>query len=87
MHLVGIACLRWMRGLSRRATHLLLDLEEWAMPDIFAVALLVVVAQVATQASLTPRMGLWCLPASAVGSGADAWLLRSRSDAGSARSG
>lgn len=74
--LLGMVCLRWIPGLAERALELVSRIGEWAMLDVFAVALLVVVSQLAGMASIQPRAGLWLLVAAALLSTLDGWLLR-----------
>lgn len=72
----GLGLLRWRRAPSDRLLRWVLTLDDWAMADVFALALLVVITKASQMASITPRIGLWMLLASAVLSVYDAWLLR-----------
>jgi paraquat-inducible protein A len=78
--LLGIVCLRWARFPERFARPVL-ELEKWAMLDVFGLALLVVVAKVGAVASVETRAGFWVLLAAAALSLRDSWALRRRSAA------
>jgi paraquat-inducible protein A len=58
--LVGIVLLRFSRHPERFARPVL-ALEEWAMLDVFGLALLVVVAKLGSVASVEIRFGFWVL--------------------------
>ncbi len=73
--LVGIAFLRWGRP-GERTVQVVLELEKWAMLDVFGLALLVVVAKIGTVASVEIRIGFWILLAAAALSLYDTWALR-----------
>jgi paraquat-inducible protein A len=75
-HHAGMLLLRWARRLSEPALKAVLRIEEWSMFDVFALALAVVAIQASRSVGVTPRVGLWCLLASAALSIADHWLLR-----------
>jgi len=77
VQILGVLAARWIPSLSDRALKWLMTLEEWAMLDTFALALLVVVSQLAGMVAISPRSGLWWLLAAAVVSAWDARLLRS----------
>jgi len=75
--LVALAWVRWRRpGLPVPRTVLLL--EQWAMLDVFGLALLVVVAKIGSVATLTIRAGFWVLLVAAALSFHDGWALRRR---------
>lgn len=76
IHLVGLALLRWVEDLPQRLRRAVVFLEEWAMLDVFALALLVVVAQLSGMASLTPRIGLLSLLVASALVTLDSRLLR-----------
>jgi len=73
--LSGIVLLRWARRPERFA-RAVLELEKWAMLDVFGLALLVVVAKIGSVASVETRSGLWVLLAAALLSLRDSWALR-----------
>jgi paraquat-inducible protein A len=73
--LLGIVCLRWARSPERFARPVL-ELEKWAMLDVFGLALLVVVAKIGSVASVQTRVGFWVLLAAAALSLRDSWALR-----------
>lgn len=75
--LVGIVILRWARHPERFARPVL-ELEKWAMLDVFGLALLVVVAKIGAVASVETRVGFWVLLAAAALSLRDSWALRQR---------
>jgi paraquat-inducible protein A len=74
--LLGFAVLRWHPAPSARMVRGVLELEDWAMADVFALALLVVVTKASRLASISLRLGLWFLVASAALMMTDAWLMR-----------
>lgn len=76
--LFGIVLLRWSRAPERFA-RAVLELEKWAMLDVFGLALLVVVAKLGALASVETRSGLWVLLAAAALSLRDTWALRRES--------
>lgn len=84
LQILGVLCARWIPSLSERAMKGLVTLEEWAMLDTFALAMLVVVSQLAGMVAITPRAGLWWLLAAALVSALDVRLLRSALQARSA---
>jgi paraquat-inducible protein A len=71
----GIVLLRWSRAPERFARPVL-ELEKWAMLDVFGLALLVVVAKIGAVASVDIRSGFWILLAAAALSLRDTWALR-----------
>ena len=73
--LVGIVLLRFSRRPERLARPVL-ALEEWAMLDVFGLALLVVVAKLGSVASVEIRLGFWVLLCAAALSLRDSVLLR-----------
>lgn len=73
--LVGIVWLRFARRPERHA-RAVLALEEWAMLDVFGLALLVVVAKLGSVASVELRPGFWVLLAAAALSLRDSFALR-----------
>lgn len=73
--LVGIVILRWSRAPESIARPVL-ELEKWAMLDVFGLALLVVVAKIGAVASVETRIGFWVLLAAAALSLRDSWALR-----------
>lgn len=75
--LLGIVLLRWARRPERFARPVL-ELEKWAMLDVFGLALLVVVAKIGSVASVETRSGFWVLLAAAALSLRDSWALRRR---------
>ena len=75
--LLGIVCLRWAPRPERFARPVL-ELEKWAMLDVFGLALLVVVAKIGAVASVETRVGFWVLLAAAALSLRDSWALRRR---------
>jgi paraquat-inducible protein A len=74
--LLAFAALRWHPAPSKRMVRRILALEDWAMSDVFALALLVVVTKASRLASISLRVGLWFLVASAALMMVDAWLMR-----------
>jgi len=74
--LVAFTLLRWRRAPSERLVRRVLALEEWAMADVFALAMLVVVTKASQMATVSARAGLWFLVAAAILMLGDAWLLR-----------
>ncbi len=75
--LLGIVLLRWARRPERFARPVL-ELEKWAMLDVFGLALLVVVAKIGSVASVETRIGFWILLTAAALSLRDSWALRRR---------
>ena len=75
--LLGIVLLRWARSPERFARPVL-ELEKWAMLDVFGLALLVVVTKIGSVASVETRVGFWVLLAAAALSLRDSWALRRR---------
>jgi paraquat-inducible protein A len=75
--LLGIVLLRWARHPERFARPVL-ELEKWAMLDVFGLALLVVVAKIGAVASVETRIGFWVLLAAAALSLRDSWALHRR---------
>ncbi len=73
--LVGLVWLRFARR-PERGVRALLALEEWAMLDVFGLALLVVVAKLGSVASVEIRAGFWVLLLAAALSLRDSWALR-----------
>ncbi|HVQ24104.1 MAG TPA: paraquat-inducible protein A, partial [Planctomycetota bacterium] len=73
--LAGIVLLRWSRP-PVRVARAVLELEKWAMLDVFGLALLVVVAKLGAVASVETRSGFWILLAAAALSLRDTWALR-----------
>jgi len=73
--LLGIVLLRWAPCPERYARPVL-ELEKWAMLDVFGLALLVVVAKIGAVASVETRIGFWVLLAAAALSLRDSWTLR-----------
>jgi paraquat-inducible protein A len=73
--LLGIVLLRFSRRPERFARPVL-ALEEWAMLDVFGLALLVVVAKLGSVASVEIRLGFWVLLCAAALSLRDSVLLR-----------
>jgi paraquat-inducible protein A len=74
---VGIVLLRWARRPERFARPVL-ELEKWAMLDVFGLALLVVVAKIGAVAAVETRIGFWILLGAAALSFRDSWALRRR---------
>lgn len=75
--LLGIVLLRWAPSPERYAWPVL-ELEKWAMLDVFGLALLVVVAKIGAVASVETRAGFWVLLTAAALSLRDSWALRRR---------
>lgn len=73
--LLGLVLLRWARRPERFA-RVVLVLDEWAMLDVFGLALLVVVAKIGALATVETRLGFWILLAAAALSFRDSWALR-----------
>jgi len=73
--LLGLVLLRWLPG-PERLTRVVLVLDEWAMLDVFGLALLVVVAKIGALATVETRLGFWVLLAAAALSFRDSWTLR-----------
>jgi len=73
--LLGLVWLRCARRPERFA-RAVLALEEWAMLDVFGLALLVVVAKLGSVASVEIRAGFWVLLLAAALSLRDSWALR-----------
>ena len=48
--------------------------DEWAMLDVFALAMLIVYSKLAQLATTTPLAGFWILVATAAATNLDAWL-------------
>ncbi|MEW6071272.1 MAG: paraquat-inducible protein A [Planctomycetota bacterium] len=71
----GLAWLLWGRP-PVRAVRAILLLDEWAMLDVFGLALLVVLVKIGDIASVEPRAGIWILLAAALLSILDSWRLR-----------
>jgi paraquat-inducible protein A len=63
-------------SLSAKAFHRLLWLDEWAMLDVYCLALMVVVLKVRDVAGVTPQSGIWLLTSAGILSLVDSWLLR-----------
>jgi paraquat-inducible protein A len=74
--LVGLVLVRWMSRPERLLTAVL-RLDEWAMLDVFGLALLVVVSKIGAVASVETRLGFWVILAAAALSFRDSWTLRS----------
>lgn len=73
---VAVLLARWRARPGPALLRGLAVLESWAMAEVFALALLVVVTKAGGDASVTPRAGMWCLVGAAVLSVADSWDLR-----------
>jgi paraquat-inducible protein A len=73
--LVGLVLLRFSRRPERLARPIL-ALEEWAMLDVFGLALLVVVAKLGSVATVEIRAGFWLLLVAAALSLRDSVALR-----------
>jgi len=73
--LTGLVLLRWAPRPERFA-RAVLELERWAMLDVFGLALLVVVAKIGAVASVETRAGFWVLLAAAGLSLRNSWSLR-----------
>jgi len=73
--LAGLVLLRWTRP-PRGVTRAVLELEKWAMLDVFGLALLVVVAKIGALATVETKSGFWVLLAAAALSLYDTWALR-----------
>lgn len=73
--LLGIVLLRFSRRPERFARPVL-ALEEWAMLDVFGLALLVVVAKLGSVATVEIRLGFWVLLVAAALSLRDSLALR-----------
>jgi len=83
--MAGIVLLRFSRRPERLARPVM-ALEEWAMLDVFGLALLVVVAKLGSVASVEIRAGFWVLLLAAALSLRDSWTLRQRRAPASFRS-
>lgn len=68
--------LRWFRGGSERALRWVLWLEEWAMIDVFALALVIVHVKLDQLADTTRQAGFFCVLAAAALTELDGWLFR-----------
>ena len=73
--LVGLVLLRWAARPERYA-RAVLELDKWAMLDVFGLALLVVVAKIGAVASVETRLGFWAMLAAAALSFRDSLVLR-----------
>lgn len=73
---LGVAWLRWRREAATPWAARLARLEEWAMLEVYVLALLVVLVKISDLASVEPRAGLWLCFAAALVSALDSWLLR-----------
>ncbi len=68
--------LRWAPKPTTRAARRALFLEEWAMIDVFALALVIVSVKLDQLATVDLRLGFWATIAAAVFAAVDAWWLR-----------
>jgi paraquat-inducible protein A len=68
--------LRWFRGGSARAIRCVLWLEEWAMIDVLALALVIVHTKLDQLATTTRLAGFFCVLAAAALMELDGWLFR-----------
>lgn len=76
LHFGGMLAARFLERPPVRGLRWLVLLEEWAMLDVFALAVVVALVQAAGLAAITPRAGLACLLGAAALSGIDYWLFR-----------
>jgi paraquat-inducible protein A len=74
--IAGLCLLRWRPGLPARWVRRLRRLDEWAMLDVYALALLVVVVKIGASLAVTPRAGMWLLASASVLSVWDSWRLQ-----------
>lgn len=63
---LALALVQLTRRGGGRALQWLLELDRWAMLDVFALALFIAALRLGSWTELTPRAGLWCLAAALV---------------------
>ena len=68
--------LRWLPGGSPWTRRLALTLDEWAMLDVFGLALVITYVKLDELTETTLLAGFWWVLAAAALAGADAWLFR-----------
>lgn len=66
LHFGGMLVLRFWPKLSEKAIDRLLLLEEWAMFDVYGLALVLVLTKLGGIANVEPRTGLWMLFAATI---------------------
>ena len=76
MRFVAMSWLRFESRLREVDVRRFLIVDDWAMLDVYVLALLIVTTKIADVAGVTPRVGLVCLVASAVLSLYDSWRVR-----------
>jgi paraquat-inducible protein A len=74
----GLCLLRWWPRLPALWVRRLRRLDEWAMLDVYALALLVVVVKIGGSLAVTARAGLWLLLCASLLSVWDSWRLQRR---------
>ena len=74
--IAGLCLLRWRPRLPAPWVRRLRRLDEWAMLDVYALALLVVVVKIGGSLAVTPRAGMWLLLCASVLSVWDSWRLQ-----------
>lgn len=71
-----LAALRWLPRAPERARRLALQLDEWAMLDVFGLGLVIVAVKLDELATTTLRAGFWAVLAAACLAQLDAWAFR-----------
>lgn len=75
-HLLALVVVRWYPDPPRRVLRAIEAAEEWAMADVFALALLVAAVQASGRANVDFHAGVGCIAAAAVLSMLDLFLFR-----------
>jgi paraquat-inducible protein A len=76
---IGLLLLSFIHLAKRangRVAAFILALEEWALADVFALALFVTITKLGKLADVQPRVGLWLYAAAAALSAALSWRIR-----------
>jgi paraquat-inducible protein A len=76
LRFVGLVILRARPHSGARAVETLRAIDRWSMLDVFALSMMVVVTKLGAFATVEPRIGMWCVFAAALMSGADSLLLQ-----------
>ena len=75
LRLIGLCWLQWGRP-SPGAARAVLLVDQWAMLDVFGLALLIVAVKIGDIAAVQARPGLWVLLAAVCLSAYDSWKLQ-----------
>ena len=80
-----LLCARWIPNASRAALVRVLRWDEWAMLDVFVLALFVVYIKLAELTTTTRPPGFWWLLAAGLLMNVDVWVLRREAGGGEGR--